>query len=146
MFSAKISLTKTDRCAGALLWRRNQLLVLHFSERFLLTAVLRQQTHLCDRNFPCAAIPVNYTGEFRKPFETISITFILKAWHAILPVKTQKKKRKKENRIKRKRAEDEGKQRKMTEQDMNSIYYYAILFRRSYSFSVPEAHFPQWGL
>ena len=37
------SLTKTDRCAGALTWRRNQLMVLHFSGRFLLTAPLRRQ-------------------------------------------------------------------------------------------------------
>jgi len=27
-------MTKTDRCAGALSWRRNQLFVLHFSVRF----------------------------------------------------------------------------------------------------------------
>jgi hypothetical protein len=30
LFFAKICLTKTGRCAGALSWRRNLLLVLHF--------------------------------------------------------------------------------------------------------------------
>jgi hypothetical protein len=40
LFSKK-SLTKIDRCAGALSWRSNQLLVLHFSGRFLLTAPLK---------------------------------------------------------------------------------------------------------
>jgi hypothetical protein len=39
----KISLTETDRCAGALSSRRNQLCFLHFSGRFLLTASLRQR-------------------------------------------------------------------------------------------------------
>ena len=38
LFFAMKPLTKTDRCAGALLWRRNQLLILHFSWRFLLTS------------------------------------------------------------------------------------------------------------
>ena len=37
LFFAKKS-WPTDRCAGALSWRRNQLLVLHFSGRFLLSA------------------------------------------------------------------------------------------------------------
>ena len=36
------NLTKTDQCAGALPWKRNQLQIFHFSERFLLTASLRQ--------------------------------------------------------------------------------------------------------
>jgi len=40
---AKKSLTKTGRCAGALSWRRNQLLVVLFSGRFLLTAFLRRR-------------------------------------------------------------------------------------------------------
>jgi len=34
---------KTDRCAGALSWGRNQLTVLHISGRFLLTACLRRR-------------------------------------------------------------------------------------------------------
>jgi hypothetical protein len=43
LFFAKKSLTKTDRCAGALPWTRNQLLVLHFPGRSLLTASLRRR-------------------------------------------------------------------------------------------------------
>jgi len=39
----KKSLTKTDRCAGALSWTRNRLLFLSFSGRFLLTVALRQR-------------------------------------------------------------------------------------------------------
>ena len=42
LFFVKKSLTITDRCAGALSWRRNQLLFLQFSGRFLLTACLRR--------------------------------------------------------------------------------------------------------
>jgi hypothetical protein len=38
LFFAMKPLTKTDRCAGALLWRRNQLLIAHFSGCFFLTA------------------------------------------------------------------------------------------------------------
>ena len=34
LFLGKNSLTKTDRCAGALWWSKNKLLVLYFSERF----------------------------------------------------------------------------------------------------------------
>ena len=42
LFTKKYAyLTETDRCAGALSCMRNQLLVLHFSLRFLLTASLR---------------------------------------------------------------------------------------------------------
>jgi len=40
LFFAKKSLTKTGLCAGALSRGRNQLLVLHFSECFILTAFL----------------------------------------------------------------------------------------------------------
>jgi hypothetical protein len=36
-------LTKTDRCAGALSWSRNQILVLHFYGHFLLTISLRRR-------------------------------------------------------------------------------------------------------
>jgi len=35
LFFAKKSLTKTDRCAGALSWRGDQLFIFHFSGRFL---------------------------------------------------------------------------------------------------------------
>ena len=48
LFFAKKFLTKTDRCAGALSKWRNQLLVLHFSGRFLLTSSLRwRRTSMC---------------------------------------------------------------------------------------------------
>jgi len=40
MFFVKKSLKKTDRCTGALSRRKNQLLVLHFPRRFLLTVFL----------------------------------------------------------------------------------------------------------
>ena len=52
MFFAQKSLSKTDPCAGALSWRRNQLLVLHFSRCFLLTAYLGWRTKLWDIIFP----------------------------------------------------------------------------------------------
>jgi len=63
-FFAKKSLAKTDRCAGALSRSRNQLLVLHFLGRFLLTASLRRRRMSLYINFPSAAIPVNYFSEF----------------------------------------------------------------------------------
>jgi hypothetical protein len=40
LFFANKTLTKTDRCAGALSCRRNQLFVLHISGHFLLTTFL----------------------------------------------------------------------------------------------------------
>ena len=55
LFYEKKSLTKTDWCAGAVWWRRNQLLFLHFWGLFLLTAYPRRRTNLWDRNFPYAA-------------------------------------------------------------------------------------------
>jgi len=69
LFSDTKSLTKTDRCAGALLWRRSQLLVLHFSAHFLLTASLRHQWMSVYIYLFTAAIPVNFTSEFPKLFE-----------------------------------------------------------------------------
>ena len=65
----KKSLAKTDQCAGALLWRRSQLLVLHFSAHFLLTASLRHQWMSVYIYLFTAAIPVNFTSEFPKLFE-----------------------------------------------------------------------------
>jgi len=43
LFFAEKCLTTTDRCPGALSCRRNQLLVLHFSGRFVLTASLSRR-------------------------------------------------------------------------------------------------------
>jgi len=45
LFFANKSLTKTDRCAGALSLRRNQDLVLVFSGRFFLTAMKDVNVH-----------------------------------------------------------------------------------------------------
>ena len=42
MIFVKKFLTKTDRCVGALSWRRNQLSILHFSGHFVTTASLRR--------------------------------------------------------------------------------------------------------
>ena len=52
LFFSKKTLTKTDRCAGALSWRRNRLLFLHFSGHFLLTSSIRRRTNLWDWNTP----------------------------------------------------------------------------------------------
>jgi len=63
LYIANKSVTKIDRCAGALSSRRNQLLVLHISRSFLFTASLR-------RRRMSLYISVNCTSEFREPFET----------------------------------------------------------------------------
>jgi len=68
-FYDKKYLTKTDWCAGAVRWRRNQLLFLHFGGRLLQTASPRRRTNLWDRNFPHATTSGNYTSEFRERFE-----------------------------------------------------------------------------
>jgi len=57
-FFAKKSLTKTDRCAGALS-RRRILLVLYFKGRFIVTAFERRQRM-------SVYIPANYTRALRK--------------------------------------------------------------------------------
>jgi hypothetical protein len=59
---AKKSFTKGDRCAGALLWRRNQMLILHISGRFLLTASLRRWKMSVDISWFTTAIPVHFTS------------------------------------------------------------------------------------
>jgi len=65
----KKSFIKTNRCAGAFSSRRNQLLVLHFSGRFLLTTLPRRQRMLmCISSFT-VAIPILYTREFREVLE-----------------------------------------------------------------------------
>jgi hypothetical protein len=69
VFFAKKSLTKTDRCVGALSWRRNQMLVSHFSGRFLLTASQRRRRMSKYISLFTVAIPVNYTSEFRELLE-----------------------------------------------------------------------------
>jgi hypothetical protein len=64
LFSSKKSLTKTNLCAGALLWRRNELLVLHFSGHFILTASIRWRKMSMFTPLFIVAIHVNYTSEF----------------------------------------------------------------------------------
>jgi hypothetical protein len=66
---AKKSLTKTDRCAGALSRRRNQLLFLRFSGRFLLTVSLRGRRVSMYVSLFAVVISLNYTSEFLKRFE-----------------------------------------------------------------------------
>jgi hypothetical protein len=63
LFFTKQPLNTIDRCAGALSWRRNQMLVLHFSWNFLLTA---SSTGTKDGSVVYlfrVAIPGNYTSE-----------------------------------------------------------------------------------
>jgi len=87
LFFAKKSLTKTDRCAGELSWRRNHQLVVHISERFLLTASLRRITNLWKRyslmqQFPWI-LPAN-SGNFLKllrikPF----VVYWVREWYRV---------------------------------------------------------------
>ena len=69
LFFAKKSLTKTDRCAGALWWRRNQTLVLQFSGRFLLTTSLRRRRISLYISLFTVAVPAKYTSKFWELFE-----------------------------------------------------------------------------
>jgi len=70
-FFAKKSLTKTDQCAGALLRRRNQLLVLHIPSDPIPTAMKDVNEFLYSQfyNLPHTATSINYTSEFQKLFE-----------------------------------------------------------------------------
>ena len=81
LFCAKNSLTKTDRCAGALFWRRKQLFVLHLSGRLLMIASLRRRKMSLYINLFTVTIPVNYTNEFRERFETIAYCTCTMGWH-----------------------------------------------------------------
>ena len=69
LFFAKKLLAKTDQCAGALSWRRNQLFALHFgggvfSDRFPKATRMSMYVSLFT-----AAISVNCANEFRELFE-----------------------------------------------------------------------------
>ena len=68
-FTEKFS-TKTIRYTGALSWRRNQLLVPHFSRNFLLTASLRRRKVSMYISSLKIANPVDYTDEFWEIFQT----------------------------------------------------------------------------
>jgi len=99
LFFAKKSLTKTDRCAGALSCWGNQLLVLHFSGRFLLIASLRRQRMSIYIFFITGSnscnlyqqIPVNYTSEFREIFEATTYIgcseLFTKHWNSVWALK-----------------------------------------------------------
>jgi len=77
LFLAKKSLTKINRCAAALSWRRNQLQALHFSGGYLLTASLRWRRLSVWMSIFTVAITVNYTSEFRWTFWSYYVhTFI----------------------------------------------------------------------
>ena len=77
------SSTKSDWCAGALSWRRNQLLILHFSMHFLMSASLRQcsmpvyiSLFICSNSCKLhQQIPVICTSEFQELFD--ATTFML---------------------------------------------------------------------
>ena len=75
LFFTKKCLTKTDLCAGALSWRRNQLFFLHFSELFFLTGSLWRRRILLYLSsftvlqFPACRNSCNYASEFREHFE-----------------------------------------------------------------------------
>jgi hypothetical protein len=59
------SLTKPDLCAGALREGEGQLLDLHFSGRFLLTASKRRQMISLCISLIIAAIPANRASKFQ---------------------------------------------------------------------------------
>jgi hypothetical protein len=71
-FFTKKSLTKTDRCAGALSYRRNQLLFLHFSGLSLLTTSLKWLKMLMYISLSTVANSVNYTSEFRETLKLLT--------------------------------------------------------------------------
>ena len=64
LFFATKFFTKTDWCAGALSWRRNQLLVPHSLGCFLLTASLRWRKVSMYISLLTIRDPVNYTSKF----------------------------------------------------------------------------------
>jgi len=68
-FFAKKLFTKTDRCAGALSWRGNQPLLLHFSGRFLLIASVRRRRISVHVALFTVTIPVKCTSEFGEIIE-----------------------------------------------------------------------------
>ena len=63
LFFAMKSLTIFDRCAGALSWKRNQLLILSFGGHFLLTASLRRRKISMWISLLKVAVTVNYISE-----------------------------------------------------------------------------------
>jgi len=74
LFFAKKALTKSDRCAGALSWKRKRVLVFHFSGCFLLIASPQRRKISVHISLFTVAIPVNYTREFREVFDATKYT------------------------------------------------------------------------
>jgi hypothetical protein len=64
LFFAKKFLTKTDWCAWALSWRRNQLLAPHILRCFLLTASLRRHKVSMYISLFTIRNSVNYISKF----------------------------------------------------------------------------------
>jgi len=73
LFLAKKSLTKTDRCAVAWSWRKNQLFVLHLLENFLLTVSVSLRRMSMHISLFRVTIFVNYTSEFQEYFEATTL-------------------------------------------------------------------------
>jgi len=64
-------------------WRSDQLWILHFSGCFLLTASLRRRTMSMYTSLFTVAIPVNYTSEFREPFEATMYIRKKASWYVV---------------------------------------------------------------
>ena len=64
LFSVKKSLTKTDRCAGALSWGETNYWFSIFSRRFLLTASQKPRRFSVHFYLFAVAVSLNYTTEF----------------------------------------------------------------------------------
>ena len=80
LFFAMKPLTKTDQFAGALLWRINQLSILHFSGCLLLTTSLRRRRTSMYISIYTLAIPINYTSEFWELLEVTANTCGCDEW------------------------------------------------------------------
>jgi len=101
LFFVEKSFTKTHRCAEAMPWRINQLLVLHFTGLFLLTASPKTTKdirvhffiyifkiftflYLHFYNFPHAAIPWNYACVFRQIFVATTCLCYKFVWYDMI--------------------------------------------------------------
>jgi hypothetical protein len=86
LFFTKKSLTKPDRCAGALSWKRKRLLVLHFPGSFLLVASPQRRRISMYLSLFTVAFPLNHTNEFRGVFDAIKYVcfmYVTYAWRSL---------------------------------------------------------------